>query len=117
MQALRSVMDPWEAEPALEAVLKELDLLGVAREDAWLLLACWVAGRPGSEGEPDVLAALTPQVQQVAPSLSERATQIFERHLGQVSSDTWQTLRTSRLTRALNATSTPLKKRLGRMGS
>ena len=73
-----------ELRAAYEAALAELSGLTDSEVDAWLLLALWIAQRPGPDGSPAMAAVLVGPVTHASltPSDIGRAWQVLEQHLG-----------------------------------
>jgi hypothetical protein len=73
-----------ELQPAYEAALAELRAFTDNEAEAWLLLALWIAQRPGPDGSPAMAAVLVGPVTHASltPSDIGRAWQVLEQHLG-----------------------------------
>ena len=73
-----------ELQPAYEAALAELRTLIADEAAPWLLLALWIAQRPGPDGSPAMAAVLVGPVTQASltPSHIGQAWQLLEQHLG-----------------------------------
>jgi hypothetical protein len=73
-----------ELQAAYEAALAELRTLTAEEAAAWLLLALWIAQRPGPDGSPAMAAVLVGPVTHASltPSDIGRAWQVLEQHLG-----------------------------------
>jgi hypothetical protein len=75
-----------ELQPAYEAALDELRTFADNEAEVWLLLALWIAQRPGPDGSPAMAAVLVGPVTHASltPSDIGRAWQVLEQHLGGV---------------------------------
>ena len=71
---------------AYEAALTELRAFTADEAAVWLLLALWVAQRPGPDGSPTMAAVLVGPVTHASltPNDIGRAWQVLEQHLGGV---------------------------------
>jgi Ca-activated chloride channel family protein len=94
-------------EPAYRQALAELRDITGDEPSAWLLLALWVAQRPGPDGSPAMAAVLVGPVTQAAltPSDIGQAWQALQQHLGQVSSQAPSSAKPSRRQRLAAALS------------
>ena len=75
-----------ELQAAYEAALAELRTLTADEAAPWLLLALWIAQRPGPDGSPALAAVLVGPVTHASltPTDIGRAWQLLEHHLGGV---------------------------------
>jgi hypothetical protein len=87
--------------PDTQRALDKAVRLGVDIDQAWLLLALWVATRPGGLGRADIAATVQPFVSTIEPGLAARVAQVFDRLLGSYPLDGWTLSRARRLRRAL----------------
>jgi hypothetical protein len=94
-------------EPAYRQALEELRDITDDEPSVWLLLALWVAQRPGPDGSPAMAAVLVGPVTQAAltPSDIGQAWQALQQHLGQVSSQAPSSAKPSRRQRLAAALS------------
>ena len=94
-------------EPAYRQALAELRDITGDEPSAWLLLALWVAQRPGPDGSPAMAAVLVGPVTQAAltPSDIGQAWQALQQHLGRVSSQAPSSAKPSRRQRLAAALS------------
>lgn len=73
-----------------------------ARESQWwLLLAMWVASRPGTDGDEICEILLERYTRTIDPDLRRRAWAVFDQWLGSYPSSSWQKPRIERLAQAL----------------
>jgi Ca-activated chloride channel family protein len=77
--------------------------LGVADAVAWLLLAYWVALRPGREGDTVAAAVLRPHAGAIAQDLRTAAWTVFDRELASCPTDAPASQRQQRLAKALRS--------------
>jgi hypothetical protein len=87
-EALPDLTRSFTVAPALhaacEAALTELRAFTADEAAVWLLLALWIAQRPGPDGSPAMAAVLVGPVTRASltPSDIGRAWQVLEQHLG-----------------------------------
>jgi hypothetical protein len=111
VQDLPTLAQGFQIDPALEPVyrqaLAELRDITDVEPSVWLLLALWVAQRPGPDGSPAMAAVLVGPVTQAAltPSDIGQAWQALQQHLGQVSSQAPSSAKPSRRQRLAAALS------------
>jgi Ca-activated chloride channel family protein len=111
VQDLPTLAQGFQIEPALEPAyrqaLEELRDITDDEPSVWLLLALWVAQRPGPDGSPAMAAVLVGPVTQAAltPSDIGQAWQALQQHLGQVSSQAPSSAKPSRRQRLAAALS------------
>ena len=74
----------WSLPAPVRRVLRELVAHGIDEPHAWLLLADWIAGRPGGDGDAQAQAVLQPLVQAVDPAQRDLARRVVEGVLGGV---------------------------------
>jgi Ca-activated chloride channel family protein len=92
VQDLPTLAQGFQIDPALEPsyrqALEELRDITDDEPSIWLLLALWIAQRPGPEGSPAMAAVLVGPVTEagLTPTNIGQAWQVLQRHLGQVSS-------------------------------
>ena len=87
-------------QPLLDTT-DELTQAGLDPSTVWLLLALWVAGRPGADGARELLLVLEWYAPKLEADARRVADQTFQRRLGAFTSDSWQASRTRRLAAAL----------------
>ena len=111
VQDLPTLAQGFQIDPALEPAyrhaLEELRDITDDEPSVWLLLALWVAQRPGPDGSPAMAAVLVGPVTQagLTPSDIGRAWQVLQQHLGQVSSQAPLSAKPSRKQRLVAALS------------
>jgi len=92
VQDLPTLAQGFQIDPALEPsyrhALEELRDITDDESSVWLLLALWIAQRPGPEGSPAMAAVLVGPVTEagLTPTNIGQAWQALQQHLGQVSS-------------------------------
>ena len=93
----------WSLPAPVRRVLRELAAHGIDEPHAWLLLADWIAGRPGGDGDAQAQAVLLPLVQAVDPAQRDLARRVVEGVLGggEGAADDAVSARARRLRRAL----------------
>lgn len=74
----------WSLPAPVRRVLRELAAHGIDEPHAWLLLADWIAGRAGGDGDAQAQAVLQPLVQAVDPAQRDLARRVVEGVLGGV---------------------------------
>jgi Ca-activated chloride channel family protein len=111
VQDLPTLAQGFQTDPALEPAyrhaLEELRDITDDEPSVWLLLALWIAQRPGPEGSPAMAAVLVGPVTQagLTPSDIGQAWQALQQHLGQVSSQAPSSAKPSRRQRLAAALS------------
>jgi Ca-activated chloride channel family protein len=91
----------WPLPARVRALVEALVTQGMDEAQAWLLLADWIAGRPGRDGDAALQAILAPLVKTVEQARKEQAWKAMERALGTSPVDSWVSTRARRLRRAL----------------
>lgn len=102
VQGLLAAMRDVQPAPQLLGAMRELMKSGVDTPNRWLLLALWVARRPGIEGAKELLPALTPHTNAIDQETRRRADAAFQRWLGGFTTDDWGSPRARRLAAALD---------------
>jgi hypothetical protein len=111
VQDLPTLAQGFQTDPALEPAyrhaLEELRDITDDEPSVWLLLALWIAQRPGPEGSPAMAAVLVGPVTQagLTPSDIGQAWRALQQHLGQVSSQAPSSAKPSRKQRLAAALS------------
>jgi hypothetical protein len=111
VQDLPTLAQGFQIDPALEPAyrhaLEELRDITDDEPSVWLLLALWIAQRPGPEGSPAMAAVLVGPVTQagLTPSDIGQAWRALQQHLGQVSSQAPSSAKPSRRQRLAAALS------------
>lgn len=109
LPGLLAAMRDTKPAPQLLGAMRELRESGVDTPSRWLLLALWVASRPGIEGATELLPALTPHAQAIDKDTRRRADSIFQHWLDEFTTDDWGSSRARRLAAALSLSNRPLK--------
>ena len=105
MEDLTGVAAGFRIDPALEHAFKQAvaELCDLTGEEsaAWLLLALWIAQRPGAEGSPTIAAVLVGPVTEagLTPTDIGHAWRVLEQHLGSLGSQANADSKPSRLKR------------------
>jgi Ca-activated chloride channel family protein len=105
MEDLTGVAAGFRIDPAVEHAFKQAvaELCGLTGEEsaAWLLLALWIAQRPGAEGSPAIAAVLVGPVTEagLTPADIGHAWRVLEQHLGGLGSQANADSKPSRLQR------------------
>ena len=86
---LARAMDGLPLDGRLERALAVVAAYAGDRSTAWLLLALWVAERPGSEGDRPAATLLTALRPAMEPAALEAVRDALERLLGGCASDGW----------------------------
>ena len=86
---LPAAMSGTHLAPQVQGAMRELVKNGADTPSCWLLLALWVAGRPGIEGAKELLPVLRPHADAIDEDTRRRADRVFQRWLGTFTSDSW----------------------------
>lgn len=107
VQGLLAVMRDAALAPPLLGAMRDLMKTGVDTPSRWLLLALWVASRPGIEGAKELLPGLAAHADPIDQATRRRADSVFQRWLGGFTTDDWGGPRSRRLAAALDCVIDP----------
>lgn len=101
LQDLAQAMEGVALFPALQQALDDVAKLNLSLGECWLLLADWINARLHGLADAQLSALLHPLLMKLDPAQLVRASEVFDRELGQYSNDSWSSAREKRLYHAM----------------